>query len=57
MRLMEGHYMERIKKCNPKYKLSALRALLKTDSFLTASQAVAIGLADGLLEYPVGGEG
>lgn len=56
MRLMESHYMERIKESNPGYKLSALRALLKTDSFLSASQAVAIGLADGLLPYPTEGD-
>ncbi len=53
MRLMETHYMERIRHKHPKFKLSKLREKLLFDSFLPAQEAIDLGLADALMEYPV----
>ncbi|KPK44903.1 MAG: hypothetical protein AMJ65_01660 [Phycisphaerae bacterium SG8_4] len=47
--LMERTYLERIKQADPKYTLRALRKILETDTYLTAQQAVEMGLADKIL--------
>ena len=51
-RLMEQHFMERIAEKNPKFTLRKLRERLLFDSFLTAPEAVELGLADEVFEFP-----
>lgn len=48
-KLMEDHYLERIKEKHPKYTRSKLQLLLAHDSFLTAKDAVVLGLADKIV--------
>lgn len=51
-KLMEGHFMERILEKIPKYTVKKLRERLLFDSFLTAHEAVDLGLADEVFEFP-----
>lgn len=46
MRRMEEIYLARMKQAEPKMTLKALRRLLNHDTFLTADESVALGLAD-----------
>jgi ATP-dependent Clp endopeptidase proteolytic subunit ClpP len=48
-RLMEAAYFPRIKAAKPRFTLKQLQALLQADHFLTAPEAVAMGLADRIL--------
>lgn len=45
-RLMEDAYLVRIKEKHPRYNRSKLQLMLDHDSFLTAKDAVELGLAD-----------
>ena len=44
--LMEAHILERIKEKHPRYKRETLQELIKFDTFLSATDAVELGLAD-----------
>jgi ATP-dependent Clp protease protease subunit len=44
--LMEDHLLERIKEKHPRYTREALQELIKYDRYLSASEAVELGLAD-----------
>lgn len=48
--LMEKDYMRRIKQAKPRYQLATLRKLLENETFLNAEEAVALGLADRVME-------
>lgn len=48
--IMEQIYMEKILAKNPGFKLKKLQEMLNFDTFLTAKEAVALGLADSVLE-------
>lgn len=48
-KLMEQTYLDRIKQVNPKFTLRSLRKMLEIDTYLTAQQAVELGLADKVL--------
>lgn len=48
-RWMENLYLEKIRQKHPTFKLAALRKMLDHDTFFTAQEAVAIGLADKVL--------
>jgi len=43
---MEDIYFERIREKHPEYTIEALRELLDHDTYLTAEQSIALGLAD-----------
>jgi ATP-dependent protease ClpP protease subunit len=43
---MENMYLARVREKQPDYALEKLRELLRFDSYLTAEQSVALGLAD-----------
>jgi len=45
---MERLYLRRIREKQPKFPLSRLRKMLNFDTFLTAEQSVALGLADAI---------
>jgi len=45
-RMMEDMYLARIHEKQPEYTREALRALLDHDTFLTATESIALGLAD-----------
>jgi ATP-dependent protease ClpP protease subunit len=45
---MEQMYLNRIREKQPKYTLEKLKELLDHDSFFTAKQSVALGLADSI---------
>ena len=45
-KLMEDHLLERIREKHPRYTRETLQDLIKFDKFLTASEAVDLGLAD-----------
>lgn len=47
--LMERAYLRRIQEKIPDFPLRKLRNLLETETFLTAEEAVALGLADRIL--------
>lgn len=49
MPTFEEIYLRQIKKKNPKYKLKDLQSALRTDTILTAPEAVKLGLADRIL--------
>jgi len=51
-KLMENHFLERIREKHPTYSLKKLREKLLFDSFLTAHEAVELGLADEVQEFP-----
>lgn len=44
--LMEDHMLERIKEKHPRYTRETLQELMRTDRYLTATEAVKLGLAD-----------
>ena len=46
---MEDMYLTKIREKNPTFKISKLRQLLDHDTFLTAEDSVALGLADRIL--------
>jgi ATP-dependent Clp endopeptidase proteolytic subunit ClpP len=46
---MERMYLERIREKNPDYTLEQLKELLNHDTYLTAKESVAMGLADEIL--------
>jgi len=48
-KLMEDHLLERIKEKHPRYTREALQELIRFDKFLTASEAVDLGLADKVI--------
>lgn len=48
-RIIEEIYLEKIRQTNPNFKLSRLKQLLSTDTYLTAQESVNIGLADKVL--------
>lgn len=48
-RWMEEMYIEKIREKNPTYKINKLKEMLSHDTFLTAEQSVALGLADKVL--------
>jgi len=47
--LMEDHLLERIKEKHPRYTRETLQNLIKFDKFLTAVEAVELGLADKII--------
>lgn len=49
-RLMEAIYFARIKEKHPNFTREDLKKLLSNDTYLTAKEAVALGLADGVEE-------
>lgn len=51
-RLMEQHFLERIKEKHPTFSLKKLRERLLFDSFLTARETVDLGLADEVFVFP-----
>ena len=53
---MEKVYLERIKERHSSYTLEQLQAILDHDTFLTAKESVAMGLADEILSEPVKGK-
>lgn len=46
---MENMYLEKIREKHPKFSLSQLRKMLDHDTFLSAEESVALGLADEIL--------
>lgn len=47
--LMEETYLEKIRQVDTKYSLTKLRALLSAETYMTAEEAVRLGLADRVL--------
>lgn len=47
---MEKIYLDRIREKHPDFKLEDLQKMLDFDTFFSAEEAVAIGLADGIIE-------
>lgn len=47
-KIMEDIYLEKIQEKNPKFNSKDLKKLLEFDKFLTAEEAVELGLADGV---------
>lgn len=50
---MKRMYLDRIRERNPKYKIENLEALLSHDTYFTAKESVAMGLADTVLSEPI----
>jgi len=50
---MERVYLERIQEKHPAYTLEQLKVILDHDTFLTAKESIAIGLADAVLPEPI----
>lgn len=50
--LMEDIYLERMRVADPKYTRQRLRKFMARDRFLTATEAVALGLADAVIAPP-----
>lgn len=50
--LMCQHYLERIRVKHPSYSENKLSKLLERDKYLTAVEAVEMGLADEIMQYP-----
>lgn len=48
-RLMEDAYLETIREKHPHFTRKKLQKMLTSDSYLTAQQAVDLGLADGII--------
>lgn len=48
--MMMRCYMENIQRKHPHYKLATLRKRLEADWYITAAEAVELGLADGVLD-------
>jgi ATP-dependent Clp protease protease subunit len=48
-KLMEDHFLERIREKKPRFTRQELEELIKFDKFLTASEAVELGLADKIM--------
>jgi len=48
-KLMEDHFLERIKEKHPRYTRESLQELIRFDKFLTATEAVELGLADKII--------
>lgn len=48
-KLMESAYFPRIRAAKPRFTLKQLQAMLERDTFLTAAESVAMGLADRVL--------
>lgn len=47
--IMEDHFLERIKEKHPRYTRTSLQEAIKFDKFLSASEAVELGLADKVI--------
>jgi len=50
---MEQMYLARIRQVSPSFTLEKLQKWLDHDTFLTAAESVAVGLADKVLEVPI----
>ena len=48
-KLMEDHFLERIKEKHPRYTREALQELIRFDRFLTATEAEDLGLVDKVI--------
>lgn len=48
-KLMEDHLLERIKEKHPRYTRETLQDLIRFDKFMTANEAVELGLADKVI--------
>lgn len=53
---MERIYLERIKEKNPRFKKEALHNMLIHDTYFTAKESVAMGLADSVISEPTKGK-
>lgn len=51
---MENLYFEKIKQKHPNHSLAKVKEMCNFDTFLTAQEAVDLGLADKILETPAG---
>ena len=47
---MEDTYLEVIREKHPRFTRKKLQKMLTSDSYLTAQQAMDLGLADGIIE-------
>ncbi len=48
--VMEDVYLDAIRVKHPRFKRKKLRAMLEAETYLTAQEAVDLGLADGIIE-------
>ena len=46
---MEDHYLERINEMKPKFSRAQLQELIKYNHYLSAKNAIELGLADGYI--------
>ncbi len=53
---MEQMYLDKIKQKKPDFTLKQIKKMLDHDTFLTAEQAIALGLADKVEDIPDSGE-